>query len=213
MFGTSESHEGTDIDDLQTFLMAHKGHKIVELEIIEGTFFSKNAHWEPIREDYLQATDGYKTYTIKRSRSDINEPMVYNIVDFDIGIEEPIFRVQSVDLKKQMIYDNKILGLSERKIDEFIYRFKSFVSDIDPDDLIEVGLSVDDPSVSYAALKSEAMEKFLYLSGDIFTSEEMKRLRIFIDMNLEYNDVMNIMIIRPFHLVRKKICRQNQDYP
>ena len=200
----SGSVEEIEMDDLRDFKMAHDGHKVVKLRIIDGSFCSHRAQKEPVREDYFQATDGIQTYTVRRWRKDINEPLRYEVADdVRIEVDKPIPQVQSEELKKQMIADARKLKLDEARIGKFIERFRTFVSGIKMEDMIECGLSADDPMISYAALKDEAVEAFLSYCRSLFTDEELRRLRMFIDENSEYNDVMNVQLIRSFQLTRK----------
>jgi hypothetical protein len=103
-----------------------------------------------------------------------------------------------------MIADTGMLKLGKDMIEKFIERFEDFVSSVKLEDAIENGLSVDDPMISYAALKDEKMEGFLIQCCPIFTDEELERLRIFIDGNSNYRDVMNVQVIRPFQLTLSK---------
>jgi len=192
----------TEMDDLRAFMKEHEGHKIVELHMIDGSLCSHYAYWEPIREDYLQVTDGVRVYTIKRWRSDINDPLKYEIINARIELRKPILRVQSVELMKQMIADARMLKLDEEEIKKFVQRFESFVPNVELADTIECGFSTDDPMVSYVALDDRNMEEFLSQCRSLFTDEELKRLRVFINANSEYNDVMNVLVIRDFQLVR-----------
>ena len=192
----------TEMDDLRDFMKEHEGHDIAELQMIQGSFCSHYAYWEPIREDYLQVTDGARVYTIKRWRNDINDPLKYEIINARIEYRKPILRVQSVELMKQMIADAHMLKLDEEKISLFVQKYESFVQGVELTDTIECGVSTDDPMVLYATLDDRNMEGFLSQCRSLFNDEEIKRLRIFIDANSEYSDVMNVLVIRDFQLVR-----------
>jgi len=197
----SKSVREIEMDDQNVFRTAHEGHKISELHVINGSFCSHHAYWEPVREDYVLATDDSQTYTIRRWRKDIDEPLRYQIVNLQIEFGKPYFQVQSSELKKQMIADANTLKLDGTKIEQFVESFGSFVSSIKLEDTLECGLAVNDPMVTYAALKDETIETFLNYCYSMFTHEELKRLRIFIDENSSYDDVMNVRVIRSFRLI------------
>lgn len=198
-----------EMDDLGDFIMEHEGHEIAELHIIGGSLCSRYAYWEPIREDYLQVTDGTDIYTVKRWRNDINEPMRYEIISARIKIGKPILQVQSVELRRQMIADAYMLKLDEGKIDEFIEKFENLVSNTKLEDTVERGFSTEDPMASYVALGDEAMVEFLSQCSSLFTDEEMKRLKVFINANSDYDDVMNIRVTREFQLTPVDIHRHH----
>jgi len=87
------------------------------------------------------------------------------------------------------------------KVNEFIKCYEDFISGIELNDVMECGLSACDPTVSYAALKTEIMETFIndycpYFSSDVILGD----LRIFMRDNSEYDDVMNLRIKRCFQL-------------
>lgn len=187
-------------DDLGNFKNSHNGHKIEELQVIDGSFCSHYEYWEPVREDYLQVTDGSEIYTVRRWRKYINEPLKYQIVNFNIIISEPILEVQSDDLEKQMIADADRFKFIKTNIKKFIRLFKTFVSRLELDNVMECGFSVNDPMTSYAKLKDEIRETFLNHCRNKFNETEVKNLRMFISENSEYDDVINIQVIRPFYL-------------
>jgi len=189
-----------ECDDLTEFKDAHRNHDTVKLYVVEGSFCSQYAYWEPIREDYFLASDGTEIYTIRRYRTHINRPLKYQIVDFEIVFGKPIVKVQEADLKAQMIIDSKIYGFSKEKIRIFIRLYRSFISRIELEDLEETGFSFDNPMVSYAKLKDRVKEEFLNRCKSIFDEKEIESLRCFIDENSEYNDVMNVEITKPYYL-------------
>jgi len=187
-------------NDLGDFKNYHNGHKIEELQVVNGSFFSHYAYWEPVREDYLQITDGSEFYTVRRWRKYISEPLRYQIVNFDIICSEPILEIQSIDLEKQMIADADRFRFTKTNIKRFIKLFKTFVSHLELDNMVECGFSVNDPRVSYAKLKDEVRETFLNHYSYKFSANDIRNLRVFISENSEYDDVINIQIVRPFYL-------------
>jgi len=187
-------------DDFSDFKITHKGHKIEELQVIKGSFCSHYAYWEPVREDYLQVTDGFEVYTIRRWRKHISEPLKYQIVNFDIILGNPILEIQSSDIEKQMMADTDRFMFTKAKIKKFVKLFKSFVSRLRLDDVLECGFSVDDPMLSYARLNDEVRETFLDNCHSKFNETEIENLRAFINENSEYDDVINIRLLRPFYL-------------
>jgi len=188
-------------NDEARFRAIHKDHKITQLQVINDSFYSQYPYWEPVREDYFMATDGSSNYILKRWRKNINKPLRYQIIDAYIEFEKPDIQVQSDKLKEQMIADSNKLGLTERKVNEFVKCYEDFVSGIELNDVIECGSSANDPMVSYAALKAEIMETFINDYYSYFSEDDVLRgLRIFMRDNSEYDDVMNLRVKRCFRL-------------
>lgn len=207
----SKSFKEIEMDDEKSFRNDHKSHKIVELYPVKDSLFSHYAYWEPMREDYMLFTDGSKNYTVRRWRKNINEPLNYEIVKHKIEITEPTLRVQSKDLKRQMLADIKRLKLDKNKVEEFVKHYEGFVSNISLNDVLECGCSSSDPMVTYASLKDEIMESFLQTCCSYFSGDRIDVLRKYIKENTEYNDVMNIVIERHFQLVENNISNNSNN--
>ncbi|MGB9595570.1 MAG: hypothetical protein ACPL7B_04740 [Candidatus Poribacteria bacterium] len=208
-----ESGEFTEMecDDLCEFKDAHRNHNIVKLHIIEGSFCSQYAYWNPIREDYFLASDGNEIYTIRRYRKSINKPFRYQIVDLELVFGKPNARIQEADLRDQMIIDSARYGFNKEKIRIFVRLYRSLISRIELEDLEDTGFSFENPMVSYAKLKDKVKEEFLNRCKSIFDEEEISALRRFIDENSEYNDVMNVEITRPY-ILKPSLNRRKVNY-
>jgi hypothetical protein len=201
----SFSYDESDIsiqerDDLIDFNLTHKDHTIVELKILEDSYCSVYPFLEPIREDFLKATDGEDIFTIKRWRDNINQPLKYEIIDFEIVYNEPQLDIQSKDIKRQMLYDSDIYKFDEKIIGIIINLYKQFVSQIGLDNILECGFSMDNPMVSYGKLDDNSKEDFLWLCRPEIGEKHTLMLERFIDDNSEYDDVMNIQITSSFGL-------------
>ena len=197
----NQSFEEIETDDWKDFMSKHKGHNIMELYIMKGPFYSHNAYWELVREDYFETTDGTSIFTIKRWRTDINQPFKYEIVPGRIQISEPIFQAQSVDLKKQMLFDCDTLLLSEPKIEKFVKIFERFIQTLTEEDVWESSFSSDEPMTSYTALNGEAIRRLLKQCKPEFMEGELQRLNKFIEANSDYDDVMTFKAIRQFQVI------------
>ncbi len=188
------------VDELNVFTSAHGNHSIEELEIVDGSFCSNYPYWEPIRADYIKVEDGTDVFTVKRWRGNINEPLRYEVVNLDLIIGKPILSIQAESIKKQMIADSKLYGFDKTVIELFICLFKSFVFQINIDNLFECGFSMNNPMVSYAKMDEQSKKKFLKLCLRIVGAKQIDALGKFIDDNSEYDDVMNIQVDRRFRL-------------
>ena len=196
-----------EISDSHDFMMTHRRHDVIELHILDDSFCSHVPYSEPIREDYFQATDGLKTYTIRRWREHISMPLKYEMADVFIRHYEPTYRAQTAELRKQMLADDDALRLGQDKISEFGDSYDNFISHIKQEDIVECGTSMDEPMIYFARLHHREMEKFLTEYCPDFTDEELGRLRMFIRANSEYNDVMNIQVVYSF-----QVCHANTSF-
>jgi len=197
----NQTFEEIETDDWKDFISEHDGHRIMELHVMDNPFCSHNAHWELIREDYFQATDGISIFTIKRWRNDINQPFKYEIVPGRISISKPIFQTESVDIKKQMLADVDTYPLSELQIDKFVKIFERFIQTLTEEDVWESRFSSDEPMISHAVLSDEATMRFLEQCKSEFMEGELQRLSKFIGANSDCDDVMSLKVIRQFKIV------------
>lgn len=197
---SDKSFRENENNDLYVFNVEHKDHNISELRIVENSFCSNYAYWKVIREDYLRAEDDLKTYTIRRWRNTIDEPLKYEIINYDIVYGKTKLEMQYIDIKRQMIADLKIYKFDTSVAETIISLYENFVSQITLDDIIECGFSINDPMVSYAKLNDESKTNFLKYCEDTLSFQQIKMLEQFIDNNSEYDDVMNIKIIHSFWL-------------
>lgn len=202
-------------DDLGEFKNNHSGHNIVKLHIIEGSFCSQYAYWDPIREDYFLASSGKEIYTIRRYRKSINKPFKYEIIDMELVFGKPIVKIQEADLRDQMIIDSERYGFSREKIKIFVRLYRSLISRIELEDLEYTGFSFENPMISYGKLKDKVKEEFLDRCKSIFDEREVESIQCFIEENSEFDDVMNVEITRPYvlkpSLNRRKVNYENAE--
>ena len=66
LFGVEWSSE--DLDREKNFFLLHDGHALEELTVNPETFFSDKPSYEPIKTSYVEASNGTRTFVIKRTR-------------------------------------------------------------------------------------------------------------------------------------------------
>ncbi len=73
-----------DLDEQKTFSHSHEGHPLEELRIDGDTFISEKPCLEPMKVSFVEATNGTRTFVIKRTRLSVDRPTSYELVP---GIE------------------------------------------------------------------------------------------------------------------------------
>jgi len=164
-------------DDFQEFLKTHHGHRLEDLEIIEGSFVSEKAYLEPIKTSYLRATNNKKEkFVIKRDREKIGEEFRYQVIPGDYFLECTGVEVQSEEITKQLKTEFRTHPFSEIKILEFLKLYERVVQNMDAKNLERI------PEES-----SHPLEGFLKM-GDISLFYLLRNCRN-IFKGMEYGDI------------------------
>jgi hypothetical protein len=194
-----EWHEGEikeqEANDRQAFLQRHKGHKTERLIPLTPPISDK-PYSEPLKISYFEATNGKRRFLIKRWRSEIDDPVIYEIIDGSIALTNGKVRAQTEAIKKQLKAD-KNLFISGKKKDCFINAILAEVEKLDLDTL-EVSAEGETPLISYYPLGSDSVTRILTRCEDTFDQHELNRLRDFIIEHNEYDGVMTVVEEKKF---------------
>lgn len=194
-----EWHEGEikeqEVNDRQIFLQRHKGHKTERLIPITSPISDK-PYAEPLKIAYFEATNGKRRFLIKRWRSTIDDPVIYEIIDGSIALTNGKVRAQTEAIKKQLKAENNLF-ISGKKMDGFINAILTEVEKLDPDTL-EPSAEGETPLITYYRLGSDCVERIVTRCEGTFDRRELNLLRDFIIEHNEYDDVMTVVAKKKF---------------
>lgn len=155
----SESMRANKKDDFQDFLIHHQGHRLENLKIIEDSFVSEKAYFEPVKTSYFKATNGKERFVIKKFREKIDEPLTYQLMDGDYSLKCIGIEIQSEEIAKQLKREFASPPLSQTKISAFLKVLSHIAEAIDIKNLervseespysLEVYYKMDDISLFY----------------------------------------------------------------
>ena len=195
--GEIEEHEGSD---RETFLQTHKGHTIEELIPLTPPISDK-PYTEPLKTAYFEATNGTRRFLIRRWRSTIHDPLLYEIIEGSMVLTRGKVRAQVEAIKQQMRMEHNSF-ISEKKLDSFIGAIEQEVETVDPDTLKESAAG-ETPLISYYQLGNECVDRILKQCQDTFNQDELKLLRDFVIEHNEYDDVMTVVAKKKFVIQHK----------
>jgi hypothetical protein len=154
-----ESIRSIERDDFQDFLINHHGHRLEDLKIVEDSYVSEKAYFEPIKISYFKATNGKESFVIKKFREKINEPIKYQLIPGDYFLKCIGIEIQSEEIAKQLEKEFKAASLSQTQISAFLKLYQHIAGNIDIKNLeripeespnsLEIYYKMDEVSLAY----------------------------------------------------------------
>ncbi len=168
-------------DDFQEFLKTHHGHRLEDLEIIEGSFVSEKAYLEPVKISYFKATNSKKEkLVIKRSREKIGEEVRYQVIPGDYFLECTGVEVQSEEITKQLKMEFRTHPFSEIKILEFLKLYERVVQSMDVKNLERIPEESSHPLEGFFKMGDISLFYLLRNCRNIFKGVEYGDIEEFI---------------------------------
>lgn len=184
-------------DDEERFRRIHAGHRLGECRVVEGTTVGEGSAADPMRVTYFEAMDGRETVVVRRVRTRLDRPVIYEVLPGRLVIRPVALEVQSRDLRRQLEFE-----LGEKLAADTIRRFVGAVEEVaerlDPDDLDEVGSDARDARLAYVRLGENHLAEILDRLRNDAPAESLRWLHRFMAENLEANDVMNLVLRKTF---------------
>jgi hypothetical protein len=196
---TAENEEPVEVpqDDEAAFRSEHAGHRLGELQVIDGSSVSTGPWGDPMRESYFKATDKKKAFVVRRWRTRIDRPVKYEVVPGALEVRAISIEVQSRDIERQLRADFPE-GLDPEHARHFIRAVEEVAGNLEYDDLEEVCVDQRDPLLTYLRLDEKHVGEILDRLGEVVPPDTLQRLNKFILENREGNDVMNLVARKAF---------------
>ena len=186
-------------NDEAEFRRIHAGHRLGDLAVVNGSFVSEGSWGDPMREVYFEATDGNETLVVRRRRTRMDRPVIYEVVSGRLEVRSVAVEAQARDIARQI--EAELPGLLDADdITRFVSAVEEIAGGIEPEDLEEVCVDSRDTLVAYARLDEKHVAEILDLVGQGVAAETLRRLHRFIIDNSEGDDVMNLVIRKAFFL-------------
>ncbi len=166
-------------DDFQEFLIHHHGHRLENLKIIEDSFVSEKAYFEPIKTSFFKATNGKEKFVVKKFRERIDEPLRYLLIPGDYCLKCITVQAQSEEIVRQLKRELRP-PLSQSKIDAFLKLYRAVVEDIDIEDLERISEESDHPLEIYYRIDDVRLMYLLRNCRNIFKGQEYSAMEEFI---------------------------------
>ena len=174
-----ENFRSIEKDDFQDFLIHHHGHQLENLKIIEDSFASERAYFEPIKTSFFKATNGKEKFVIKKFRGKIDEPLKYQLISGDYSLKCTAIEIQSEEISKQLKRELKP-PLSQTQIAAFLKLYLAIVENINIDDLDRISEESPYPLEIYYKIDDLHLMYLLRNCRNLFKGQEYSAMEEFI---------------------------------
>jgi calcineurin-like phosphoesterase family protein len=174
-----ENFRSIEKDDFQDFLIHHHGHQLENLKIIEDTFVSERAYFEPIKTSFFKATNGKEKFVIKKFREKIDEPLKYQLISGDYSLKCNAIEIQSEEISKRLKRELKS-PLSQSQIAAFLKLYRTIVENINVHDLERISEESPYPLEIYYKIDDLHLMYLLRNCRNLFKGQEYSAMEEFI---------------------------------
>jgi hypothetical protein len=192
-------------DDWRLFMEQHAGHRLEPLRGTGEKFFPSGSPSDPMSVAYIEVTNDYDQFLVRRGRKTIQEPFRYELVLGRLANVGPRLEVQQDEIKKEM--KNHFLWApaacpDDDKIDLFVSIVKDVIEALDPSSVAINEYSYVDDTVSYGLFDSAAVNALMQRCAASFGPAQLEAIRRFVDTHRSGCDVMTIVIRRQLNIER-----------
>ncbi len=195
-------------DDSVDFLMEHKGHRLMELNVLQNTSIGKMSCGDKREFGYFKATDGERVFLVKKWRNNVNEPLHYKIIENGRLMVSNVRAVPHVDLIKIQL-KKQFAWMDEWSIDKFVGVVERVVARMDLTSVEECFWDTGDPMVVLAKLGLSEVRGILRECQKFLTWVQLKEIRDFIEENNRDNDVMTVRVQKKIRI--EKVVGNNSE--
>ena len=175
----------TQRDDYRDFLSIHRAHRLEALRIVEDSYVSERPYTEPVKESYFKATNGREVFVIKKFRTEIQEPLRYQLVKGDFELRCKSVDIQSAAIQKQLQKEWTLTPISPTKVTTFLRLLRHIVETMDIRQLERVPEESALPLEVFYKMDDVSLGFLLRNSHNIFKGKEYSAMEAFIHRHRE----------------------------
>jgi hypothetical protein len=195
-------------DDYEDFLQVHHGHRLEELQVLEGSFMGTGDYREPVKTSYWKATNGKERFVIKGSRKDIHEPLRYQLIRGDYQVKCISLEIQSREITKQLEIEFRANPLSQKKITAFLHLVEEITQGLDAGHLERVPEESLNPLEIYYRMDDVHTAFLLRRCRKIFDREEFEGIQEFVQHHREDG----VLLLRGKHQIQMvEVARAEEE--
>jgi hypothetical protein len=194
-------------DDYQDFLQDHRGHRLEELQIVEGSFMGTGDYREPVRTSYWKATNGRERFVIKGSRQSIRDPLRYQLIRGDYQVKCISLEIQSREITRQLEIEFGANPLSQEKITALLHLLQEIIQGLDAGHLERVPEESLNPLEIYYRMSDVHTAFLLRRCRKIFNREEFEVIQEFVHHHREDG----VLLLRGKHQIQMMEVARAED--
>jgi hypothetical protein len=186
----------TAADDWRDFTARHAGHRLEPLKSTGSRLFVKGTAFDPMSIAYVQVSNGEETMLLKRSRSSIERPFAYEIVNGKLIESEPSLEIQDDAIRKEMKLHFSwapAAPLTDDQITMFVTLFRETIQQVDPAELSVSEYSDLQDDAGYFPLASDLVDELMEKCRAHFPLSQIAALRRFIESHRDGCGVMTLV--------------------
>jgi hypothetical protein len=186
----------TAANDWRDFMARHAGHKLEPMMATGNDYYPDGSAIDPMSVRYVEVTNGSGTLLLRRSRSSIEDPFIYNVVNGRLIRSGVSLDVQADAIRKEMKLHFSwapSAPLEDDKIDHFVRLFGEVVSAMDPNRARESEYSYTDDNMTYCELDAATIDTLMAKCGRYFHPIELASIRRFVETHRQGDDVMALV--------------------
>jgi hypothetical protein len=195
-------------DDYKDFLQDHQGHRLEELQVLEGSFMGTGDYREPVKTSYWKATNGKERFVIKGSRKDIHEPLRYQLIRGDYQVKCISLEIQSREITRQLEIEFRANPLSQKKITAFLHLVQEITQGLEAAHLERVPEESLNPLEIYYQMDDVHTAFLLRRCRKIFDREEFEGVQEFVHHHREDG----VLLLRGKHQIQMvEVARAEEE--
>ena len=183
-------------NDWRDFMARHAGHKLEPMTATGNNYYPNGSAIDPMNARYVEISNGNETLLLRRSRSNIESPFSYEVVNGRLVQSGVSLEVQEDAIRKEMQLHFSwapSAALEDDKIAHFLALFREVVSEIDPYSTREKAYSDKDDNVTYCELDAPTIDALMARCSRYFLPIELTTLRRFVETHRQGDDVMALV--------------------
>ncbi len=185
------------MDDWRAFMQRHDGHKLEALQAFGMSYNPGIPPLDPMKERYIEVTNGQETFVIRSFRNSIEEPLNFELLQGRLKITRVIVEIQEDEIRKEMKYHfpwEPSARLDDEKIDLFIRFFRELARDLDLSRIEDHGYSPIGCSLLFGSLDNRIVDTLMERCAPYFSPAELKGIKRFCEHHMTNDGVMELMV-------------------
>ena len=195
-------------DDYQDFLHDHRGHRLEELQVVEGSFMGTGDYREPVKTSYWKATNGRERFVIKGFRQSIREPLRYQLIRGDYQVKCISLEIQSREITRQLEIEFRANPLSQKKIAAFLHLLQEIAQGLEASQFERLPEESLNPLEIYYRMDDVHAAFLLRRCRKIFNHEEFEVIQEFVHRHREDG----VLLLRGKHQIQvMEVAREEEE--
>ncbi|HUI25584.1 MAG TPA: hypothetical protein VL403_05820 [Candidatus Kryptonia bacterium] len=179
------------------FLVQHRHHPLERLTRTTLAEHHDGPLWDPMCTSFIELTNGRERFTVRASRTDIDQPLTREVVEgHRVSLESLHVTVEETVIRRALDHYFHPYALRQTKIDHFVAAVQDVLANLSGEQVETTFDDADDPAVSIARLPDDRCVALLAHCMDIFDAWELARVASFVSANRDEYGALALRVRR-----------------